>query len=83
MLTRSGRVATMIAGALALAPGSFVLQLDQRRGVWYVYALGLAGPDDARRAREQVLVLQERVIAAFGHADDLALCRAARTEEPA
>lgn len=76
MLTRSGRVATMIAGALALAPGSFVLQLDQRRGVWYVYALGLSGPEDARKVRDQVLVLQERVIAAFGHPDEVALCRA-------
>lgn len=83
MLTRSGRVATLIAGAVALSPGSFVLQLDQRRGVWYVYALGLAGPEDAWKVRRQVLVLQERVIAAFGHRDEMALCRAARTEEPA
>ncbi len=81
MLTRSGRVATMIAGALALAPGSFVLQLDQRRGVWYVYALGLAGPEDARRVREQVLLLQQRVIAAFGHPDELALSRATTAGE--
>ena len=83
MLTRSGRVATMIAGALALAPGSFVLQLDRRRGVWYVYALGMAGPQDAQQVRRQVLTLQERVIEAFGHPDELALCRAARTEAPA
>ncbi|TCK25498.1 Na+/H+ antiporter subunit E [Pseudonocardia endophytica] len=80
MLTRSGRVATMIAGALALAPGSFVLQLDQRRGVWYVYALGLAGPEDARKVRAQVLLLQQRVIDAFGHDDEIALCRATTAE---
>lgn len=83
MLTRSGRVATMIAGALALTPGSFVLQLDRRRGVWYVYTLGLAGPEDAPRVRAQVLLLQQRVVAAFGHPDELALCRAATAEEPA
>jgi multicomponent Na+:H+ antiporter subunit E len=83
MLTRSGRVATLVAGALALTPGSFVLQLDQRRGVWYVYALGLAGPEDAPRVRAQVLLLQQRVVAAFGHPDELALCRAATAQESA
>ncbi len=82
MLTRSGRVATMIAGALALAPGSFVLQLDQRRGVWYVYVLGMAGPDDAYQVRRQVLTLQQRVIEAFGHPDELALCRATTPDMP-
>jgi multicomponent Na+:H+ antiporter subunit E len=81
MLTRSGRVAAVVAGAVALTPGSFVLQLDQRRGVWYVYTLGLAGPQDAPRVRRQVLALQERVIAAFGHPDELTRSRAARAEE--
>ena len=82
LLTRSGRVATVVAGALALTPGSFALQLDRRRGVWYVYALGLAAPDDARKVRAQVLLLQQRVVAAIGHQDELALCRAATAEEP-
>ena len=82
MLTRSGRVATMIAGALALAPGSFVLQIDRRRGVWYVYALGLSSPEDAGRIREQVLTLQQRVVAAFGHADEVDLCRAYAPDHP-
>lgn len=76
MLTRSGRVATMIAGALSLAPGSFVLQIDRRREVWYVYALGTTGPADVERVREQVLTLQRRVIAAFGHPDEVARSRA-------
>lgn len=82
MLTRSGRVAAVVAGAVALTPGSFVLQLDQRRGVWYVYTLGLAGPEDAWKVRAQVLLLQQRVVAAFGHPDDVELCRAATAEEP-
>lgn len=78
MLTRSGRVASMIAGALALAPGSFVLQLDQRRGVWYVYALGLTSAADAHRVRAQVDTMQRRVIAAFGNTEDLRRCADAR-----
>lgn len=76
MLTRSGRVATMVAGALSLAPGSFVLQLDRRRGVWYVYALGITTATDVDRVREQVRTLQRRVIAAFGHPDEVARSRA-------
>ncbi len=75
MLTRSGRVATMIAGTLALAPGSFVLQIDRRRRVWYVYALGVTSAADVERVREQVLTLQRRVIAAFGHPDEVARSR--------
>ncbi|RZT84653.1 multisubunit sodium/proton antiporter MrpE subunit [Pseudonocardia sediminis] len=90
MLTRSGRVATMVAGTLSLAPGSFVLQIDRRRGVWYVYALGVTSEADVERVREQVLTLQRRVIAAFGHPDEVAGSRAdvpahplsERTEEP-
>ncbi|MBW0105651.1 Na+/H+ antiporter subunit E [Pseudonocardia sp. KRD291] len=74
MLTRSGRVATMIAGGLALTPRSFVLQIDRRRGVWYVYALGLASDADIEQVRLQVYTLQRRVIEAFGHRDEVARC---------
>ena len=72
VLAGSARVVAMVAGALALAPGSFVLQLDRAGALWYVYALGLAGPADADRVRRQVLELQRRVIAAFGTTDELA-----------
>ncbi|WP_214368474.1 Na+/H+ antiporter subunit E [Pseudonocardia sp. H11422] len=74
MLAGSDRVITMVAGALALAPGSFVLQIDRRRGVWYVYALGLRGPADVDRVRRMVLHLQRWVIAAFGTAEELTAC---------
>jgi multicomponent Na+:H+ antiporter subunit E len=79
LLTRSDRVITLIAGALALAPGSFVLQIDRRgsdtgEARWYVYALGLRGPDDADRVRRQVLSLQRKVIDAFGSPEELRAC---------
>lgn len=83
MLTRSGRVAAMVAGGVALTPGSVVMQLDQRRRVWYVYSLGMASPDDARRVRAQVLRLQWRVIAAFGPPDELELARTTTADRPA
>jgi multicomponent Na+:H+ antiporter subunit E len=79
LLTRSDRVITLIAGALSLAPGSFVLQIDRRgfdagEARWYVYALGLRGPDDADRVRRQVLSLQRKVIGAFGSPGELRDC---------
>ncbi|MDN5917123.1 MAG: Na+/H+ antiporter subunit E [Pseudonocardia sp.] len=82
MVTRSGRVATMVAGGLALTPRSFVLQIDRRRGVWYVYALGMTSAADVEKVREQVLTLQRRVIAAFGHPDEVARSRAERPAHP-
>jgi multicomponent Na+:H+ antiporter subunit E len=79
LLTRSDRVITLVAGAVALAPGSFVLQIDRRgfetgAACWYVYALGLRGPGDADRVRRQVLSLQRKVIAAFGSPEELRAC---------
>jgi len=50
---------------VSLAPGEFVLQIDCRRRVCYVYALGIRGPDDVERVRRQVLALQRRVVAAL------------------
>lgn len=72
LLTGSDRVVALVAGAIALSPGSFVLQLDRPRGVWYVYALGLRGPGDTGRIRREVLTLQRRVVAALGTADEQA-----------
>lgn len=72
VLAGSARVIAMVAAGLSMTPGSYVLQLDRARAVWYVYALGLAGPDDAGRVRRQVLELQRRVIAAVGTPQELA-----------
>jgi multicomponent Na+:H+ antiporter subunit E len=66
LLTRSERLTTVIAGSVALTPGSFVLQIDRPGRVLYVYALGLRSPADAERTRSQVRRLQERVVAAMG-----------------
>ncbi len=71
LVTGSGRIATAVANAVSLAPGAFVLQIDRRRGVCYVYALGMRGPADAERVRRQALGLQRRVISALGTQDEL------------
>ncbi|GEL19269.1 Na+/H+ antiporter subunit E [Pseudonocardia asaccharolytica] len=77
LLSRSGRVVTVVAGGVVLTPGSYVLQIDQRGGLAYVYNLGLRSAADAERARRQVLKLQLRVIAALGSADELVACQRA------
>ncbi len=80
--TRSDRVATMVAAAVALSPGSFVLQLDRRRGSWYVYALGMHRPGAADRVRRETMRLQYRVVAALGTAAEIEECRRHLGEMP-
>ncbi|MGH3908526.1 MAG: Na+/H+ antiporter subunit E [Pseudonocardiaceae bacterium] len=72
LLTDSDYVIAALANAVSLTPGEFVLQIDRRRGVCYVYSLGVRAPADAERVRGQVLVLQRRVVAALGSPDELA-----------
>ncbi|SDF38006.1 Na+/H+ antiporter subunit E [Pseudonocardia oroxyli] len=66
LLTDSERVITLIAGAAALTPGSFVLQIDRAGCVLYVYALGLRSAADAEQTRAHMRRLQERVVSAVG-----------------
>jgi len=70
--TGSALVAAAVADAVSLAPGTFVLQTDRRRGICYVYALGMRGPDDVARVRREVLMLQRRVINALGSRAEIA-----------
>lgn len=68
----SALVVAAVADAVSLLPGTFVLQIERHRGVCYVHALGVRGPDDAQRVRRQVLALQRRVINALGSRADIA-----------
>lgn len=72
LLTGSDWVTAAVGCAVSLSPGTFVLQIDRRRGVCYVYALGMRGPAAAGRVRRQVLGLQRRVISALGTRDEIA-----------
>jgi multicomponent Na+:H+ antiporter subunit E len=73
----SDRTVTMIVAACALSPGSFTLQIDRRRGRWYVFALGLHRAGAVDRLRKEMMNLQMRVIDAVGTDADVELCRAA------
>lgn len=72
LLSRSDRVVTVMANAVSLSPGIMVLQIDQDRGVCYVYALGPRDRAEAERARLRTLDMQRRVLAAFGSPAEVA-----------
>lgn len=70
--TGSALVASAVADAVSLAPGTFVMQIDLPRGICYVYTLGMRGPADVERVRREVLALQRRVIEALGSRAEIA-----------
>ncbi len=72
LFTASERVVVVLASALSLAPGAMVLEIDQDRGVWWVYALGPRNEADVRTARLRTMDMQRRVLATFGTPEELA-----------
>jgi multicomponent Na+:H+ antiporter subunit E len=72
LLSASDRVVTVIANAFTLSPGTMVLQIDHRSGLWYVYALGPRDRAGVERVRRQAMDMQRRVLAALGSPDELA-----------
>jgi multicomponent Na+:H+ antiporter subunit E len=66
LCSSSDRVATVLANAVTLSPGTAVLQFSPDQGVWYAYSLGPRDLAGAERTRRQVLDMQRRVLAAFG-----------------
>lgn len=71
LLTGSDLVVAAVANAVSLAPGEFVLQIDSRRRVCYVYGLGIRSAEDVARMHRQVLALQRQVVAALGSPDEV------------
>ncbi|MGP4015567.1 Na+/H+ antiporter subunit E [Saccharopolyspora sp. 5N708] len=70
--TDSDHLTAMVANAVSLAPGKFVLQIDRANRICYVYALGMR-PDDAESVRRDVLALEKRVVRAVGSTAEVAL----------
>ncbi|WP_369255453.1 Na+/H+ antiporter subunit E [Geodermatophilus amargosae] len=71
---------TMVAEATSLVPGSLVLDLDRERRVMTLHLLPIRDHADVERKRANVLVVEERLVRAFGSADDVAALERARTE---
>ncbi|WP_192827173.1 Na+/H+ antiporter subunit E [Actinopolyspora erythraea] len=70
LVTDSDHLMAMVANAVSLAPGNFVLQIDRANRICYVYALG-AGEHATERVRREVLGWERRVVRAVGTAEQV------------
>ena len=72
---------TMVAEATSLVPGSLVLDLDREQRVMTLHLLPVRDLDDVERKRARVLVVEGRLVRAFGSAADVAALEGKRREE--
>ncbi|MFD2091600.1 Na+/H+ antiporter subunit E [Blastococcus deserti] len=66
---------TMVAEAISLVPGSLVLDLDREQRQISVHLLHAADLADVERQKAGVLATEDRIVRAFGSADDIAALR--------
>ncbi|HWJ60336.1 MAG TPA: Na+/H+ antiporter subunit E [Acidimicrobiales bacterium] len=71
--TRSGRLATIVANAITLTPGTLTVDARGRPAVLYVHVLSF---ESVEATRAEVEDLEDRVLRAFGTAEELALAAA-------
>ena len=70
--TDSDLMLTLIAETLTLTPGSMVLDIDRVHRTMLMHVLPVADQADVDRQRAEVLVVEERVVRAFGSAREIA-----------
>ncbi|WP_222192677.1 Na+/H+ antiporter subunit E [Modestobacter italicus] len=70
--TDSDLLLTIISEALTLVPGSIVLDLDRPRRTLGIHLLHVDDADDVEHQRAGVLMMEDRVVRAFGTAEDIA-----------
>jgi multicomponent Na+:H+ antiporter subunit E len=63
---------TMVAEATSLVPGSLVLDLDREQRVMICHLLPARDLEDVERKKAHILVVEGRLVRAFGSADDIA-----------
>ena len=63
---------TVVAEVLSLVPGSLVLDLDREERTIALHLLHVRGRHDVDRQKTGVLAMEDRVVRAFGTADDIA-----------
>ncbi|SFB23325.1 multisubunit sodium/proton antiporter, MrpE subunit [Amycolatopsis marina] len=71
ILAEADHVVVASANLVSLTPDTFVLQIDRRSGIFYVYLLGARSDGDVASAYHQVVELQVRVLRALGGADEI------------
>jgi multicomponent Na+:H+ antiporter subunit E len=68
--TRSDLIMTLTSITLSLIPGSLVLEADRENSILYLHVLNTPDLDAVEKAREQVLLIERRIVRALGsHAD--------------
>lgn len=72
LVTDSDHLTAMVANAVSLAPGTFVLQIDRANRICYVYQLGMRA-SEADSVRRSVLKWERRVVRAVGSAEEVAM----------
>jgi multicomponent Na+:H+ antiporter subunit E len=70
--TDSDLLLTMVAEAVSLVPGSLVLDLDREGRTITVHLLHVRDRAHVEQERADVLVVEERLVRAFGSAEDVA-----------
>ncbi|MCO7221304.1 Na+/H+ antiporter subunit E [Klenkia sp. PcliD-1-E] len=69
--TDSDVLLTVIAEALSLVPGTLVLDLDRENRLMAVHVMQVRDAAHVERQRAGVLVMEDRVVRAFGSAEDI------------
>src|SRR3712207_1398167 len=72
---------TMVAEATSLVPGSLVLDLDREQRVMILHLLPVRDREDVEQKKAHVLVVERRLVRAFGSAADLAALDGHRRDE--
>ncbi|PRX46197.1 multisubunit sodium/proton antiporter MrpE subunit [Prauserella shujinwangii] len=65
VLSDVDHVVATAANLVSLTPDKFVLHIDRRGGVYYVYCLGVRSDEQVARAHDQVIDLQVRAVRAL------------------
>ncbi|PRY48222.1 multisubunit sodium/proton antiporter MrpE subunit [Geodermatophilus tzadiensis] len=71
---------TLVAEATSLVPGSLVLDLDREHRVITLHLLPVRDLADVERKKAHVLVVERRLVRAFGSAADVAALEGTRRE---
>jgi multicomponent Na+:H+ antiporter subunit E len=72
MRTDSDLLLTIVAESLTLVPGSVVIDMDREQRTLSLHVLHVRDLADVERRRAAVLAEEERVVRAFGSADEIA-----------
>ncbi|SDU82983.1 multisubunit sodium/proton antiporter, MrpE subunit [Microlunatus sagamiharensis] len=70
--TRSDLILTLTTELVSLVPGSLVVEVRRAESTLYIHALDTVDPDKLRRAEQDVLDSEERVLRAFGSDEEIA-----------